>query len=242
MKKIFEKFAMWLKHYVIFYYIKLENFYLQKIGHISPVEYKIRSMFLRWVETKWYYYPYQNYPPLNIKWQRPSASRIWNYGILKYVSPEKTVLDIWWNVWFLSLYLSRFVKHVDIVEYAKYAADIWKYLQKQEKIENVNIINWDFWKYTTEKKYDLIMSFAVHWWVWMDFDSYMKRIFALLWDNWTFIIESHFIYKWISRAWDDSNLEQEILKNWTFKIIDKWISDDDFWVMRDFFILQKKSW
>jgi SAM-dependent methyltransferase len=196
-------------------------------------------MFLKGVETKNYYYPYQSYPPLNIKWQRPTASRVWNYGLLKYINKDKEVLDIWWNVWFLSLYLSRFAKHVDIVEYAKYAADIWKYLQEHEKIKNVNIINWDFWEYEPNKKYDVIMSFAVHWWVWIEFNDYIKRISELLKDDWTFIIESHFIYKWIGRKWDDSNLENQIIENWIFKIVEKWFSDDDNWVLRNFFILQK---
>jgi hypothetical protein len=136
--------------------------------------------------------------------------------------------------------LSRFAKNVDIVEYAKYAADIWKYLQEKEWIKNVNIINWDFWKYETNKKYDLIMSFAVHWWVWIEFNDYLKRISELLDDNWLFIIESHFIYKWINRKWDDSNLENQIKENWIFKIVEKWFSDDDNWVIRNFFILEKK--
>ncbi len=242
MKKLFEKIAMWLKHYIVFYYIKLENVYLKKIGHISALEYKIRSMFLAWVETKWYYYPYQSYPPLNIRWQRSSASRVWNYGLLKYVDKNKTVLDIWGNVGFLSLYLSKFAKHIDIVEYAKYAAEIWKYLQKEENIKNVTIINWDFGKYKTDKKYDLIMSFAVHWWVWIEFNNYMQKISDLMTEDGTFIIESHFIYKWISRSWDDSDLQKQIEKTWLFQIIDSGISDDDFWVMRDFFVLQKISW
>jgi SAM-dependent methyltransferase len=240
MKQIFEKIAMWLKHYIILFYTKIENSYFHKINHISDTEYEIRKMFLKWVETKWYYYPYQSYPPLNIKWQRPTASRVWNYWILKYINKDKEILDIGWNVGFLSLYLSRFAKHVDIVEYAKYAANIWKYLQEKEKIENVNIINWDFWKYETEKKYDLIMSFAVHWWVWIEFNDYMKKISELLKNDWVFIIESHFIYKWIDRKWDDSHLENQIIDNWIFKIIEKWFSDDDSWVIRNYFILQKK--
>jgi SAM-dependent methyltransferase len=239
MKQMFEKIAMWLKHYVILFYTKIENYYFHKIDHISDTEYEIRKMFLKWVETSWYYYPYQSYPPLNIKWQRPTASRIWNYWILKYINKDKEILDIGWNVGFLSLYLSKFAKYVDIVEYAKYAADIWKFLQEKENIQNVNIINGDFWKYNTEKKYDLIMSFAVHWWVWIEFNDYMKKISDLLKNDWVFIIESHFIYKWINRKWDDSNLENQIINNWIFKIIDKWFSDDDNWILRNFFILQK---
>jgi len=232
---------MWLKHFMVYYYIRVENLYFYKIGHISKIEYTIRSMFLKWVETKGHYYPYQSYPPLNTRGQRPSASRIWNYWILKHISKQSNVLDIWWNVGFFSLYLSRFVKHVDVVEYAKYAADIWKYLQREEKIKNVEIINWDFWKYKTTKKYDLIMSFAVHWWVWIPFHDYMKRISDLLEKDWVFIIESHFIYKGISRKWDDGRLKEQIIENGIFEIIKEWISDDDNGVMRNFFILQKNN-
>ena len=68
----------------------------------------------------------------------------------------------------------------------------------------------------------------------------MKKISELLKNDWVFIIESHFIYKWIDRKWDDSHLENQIIDNWIFKIIEKWFSDDDSWVIRNYFILQKK--
>ncbi len=239
MKKIIINIIENIKHFLLFNFNVFRNKYIYKLWNITKIEYEIRQLFLKTIKIKWYYEPYQSYPPLNIKWQRPTWSRIWNYWILNFADKKSDVLDIWWNVWFLSMYLSKFVKNVDIIEFDEWAVKIWEKLKENEKIKNVAFYNLDFKKFETEKKYNIVMSYAVHWWVWMEINSYLQKIYDLLENNWILIIESHYIYVW--KKWkDDKDLKNQILAFNKFEIIKEWISDDDKnWVLRNFYVCKK---
>ena len=64
-------------------------------------------------------------------------------------------------------------------------------LKNHEKINNVNFLNIDYKKFNINKKYDIIFSFAVHLWIWLEFNDYLKTIYSKLNEWWIVIIESH---------------------------------------------------
>ena len=203
---------------------------------ISDFESKLRNEFLSKTQQFGTTDFYQNYPPLKITWKRPTASRFWNYWLENYIDKNTEILDIWWNIWFFSAYVSRFVKHIDLVEYNSDLVSIWKQLVEYEKIKNLNIINMDFKEFTNDKKYDIVFSFAIHKWIWMNFQDYISKLYSFIKDWWYLILETHiFNYK----NWNEESLDDEIKKFWKLEIIKKWISDDHEWRYREFFILRK---
>lgn len=169
----------------------LNNLLLYKKWKRKEIEYILRRKILINKEQFWVNNFYQNYPPLNFKWDRDTLSRFKTYELEKYLNKEIELLDIWWNLCFFSLYTSKFVKSIDIVEYNPNLAEIWNILKEHEKIENVEIMNLDFKQFNPNKKYDIIFSFAIHIWVWLPFINYLEKIHWLLKDDWFLFIESN---------------------------------------------------
>lgn len=168
----------------------IKNYLLYITWRIKEIEYKLKRKVLIKKERFWDNNFYQSYPPLNFKWDRDTLKRFKTYELESYIDKDKEILDIWWNLCFFSLYTSRFVKSIDIVEYNQNLAEIWKDLRDYEKIKNVEIFNMDFKKFNTEKKYDIIFSFAIHMWVWLPFREYLEKIHFLLKDDWILFLES----------------------------------------------------
>jgi protein-L-isoaspartate O-methyltransferase len=211
------------------------NEYRYKKGLLSEIEYKLRKEFLKEVEQFGVDDFYQNYPPLKISGRRNTLSRFKVYGMKERLNKELKLLDIGGNIGFFSLYLSKYVKSIDIVEQNQNLTDIGRKLAEHEEINNVNIVNLDFKKYTPEKKYDMIMSLAVHGWVDMDFDDYLKKIKSLLKDGGIVLMESHMNYY---SGGDD--LGGSLKKNKDFEIVQGGIVDDDKGRCREFFWLKAK--
>lgn len=168
----------------------IKNYLYYKLGKINEIEYTLKRKVLIHKERFWDNNFYQSYPPLNFKWERDTLERFQTYELENYIDTQKEILDIWWNLCFFSLYTSRFVKHIDIIEYNSNLAEIWSILKEYENIKNVEIFNMDFKKFSTEKKYDIIFSFAIHMWVWLPFREYLERIHWLLKKDWILLLES----------------------------------------------------
>jgi hypothetical protein len=213
----------------------LKNDYLYKKGLISDVEYLLRKDFLKEVEQFGVTDFYQNYPPLKISGKRNTLCRFKMYGLKEKLNKNWEVLDIGGNIGFFSLYLSRFVKAIDIVEQNKNLTDIGQKLADHEGITNVNIMNLDFKKYSAKKKYNMIMSLAIHKWVGLEFDEYLKRIHTLLEKGGLLLMESHIIYNnkgdYIGPLLEESSL---------FEIVDRGEIDDHNGQYREFFWLRAK--
>jgi 2-polyprenyl-3-methyl-5-hydroxy-6-metoxy-1,4-benzoquinol methylase len=206
-----------------------------KRGLITEIEYELRKDFLREVEQFGTNDFYQNYPPLKISGKRNTLCRYQIYGLDEKVNREDTVLDIGGNIGFFSLYLSRYVKSIDLVEQNTHLTDIGQRLAEHQGITNVNIVNEDFKKYIPSKKYDLVMSLAIHKWVGLEFDEYLDRIHALLNKNGKVLIESHIIYQ--NKG---DYIEPLLKKNQKFEIVEKGVIDDHDGQYREFFWLKSK--
>lgn len=212
-----------------------KNNYLYKKGLISRIEYDLRKDFLSEVEQFGISDFYQNYPPLKISGKRNTLCRFKMYGLEARLKKEWNVLDIGGNIGFFSLYLSRYVNSIDIVEQNRNLTAIGKKLAKYEKINNVNITNLDFKKYSSKKKYDMIMSLAIHKWVGLEFDEYLKRIHTLLKHKGLLLMESHIIYNE-----EGDYIEPLLRKNSLFEIVEKGVVDDHDGFYREFFWLKAK--
>jgi 2-polyprenyl-3-methyl-5-hydroxy-6-metoxy-1,4-benzoquinol methylase len=231
MKKLFKNLHDRLNTYAA----KRINKHRYQKGLLSEIEYELRNEFLKEVEQFGVDDFYQNYPPLKISGRRNTLSRFKIYEMQKRLGKDLEVLDIGGNIGFFSLYLSRFVKSIDLVEQNKNLTDIGKKLAEYEKITNVNIINLDFKKYSPDKKYDMIMSLAVHGWVDMDFEEYLKKIKSLLKDGGTVLMESHMTY-----YSGGDNLGESLEGNKYFEVFKGGIVDDDKGRCREFFWLKAK--
>ena len=103
---------------------------------------------------------YQGFDEIKIDGWRPTEKRFARYKIEKYLSKEKIALDIGSNCGFLTIYLSRFLKHVDGVELNPYLTNIGKDTKEFLEIKNVDFYTSSFEEFKTGKKYDMIFSLA----------------------------------------------------------------------------------
>ena len=215
-------------------YEKIKNKTLYILNIRNEFHYKLRKKILNDKEQFWINNFYQSYPPLNIAWDRNTIKRFDNYELNSFLDKNKEVLDIWGNLWFFSLYTSKFVKNIDIIEYNNNLCYYWNKVKDYENIKNVNIINWDFKKFNTDKKYDVIFSFAIHMWVWLKFENYLEKIHWLLKNNWYLFIESQDL--------NIDNFEDNIKKITNIYDILKIKDSNDHWkIKRKIAILKKKN-
>ncbi len=137
---------------------------------------------------------YQSLEELGIKGQRPTGKRIEEYGLNDIVR-EKRVLDIGCNCGFLDLSLSLVAKSVCGIEYngilIKVAEKVKEYLGR----DNVHFEVGDFKTYATNRKYDVIFSFAVHYWIGLSVKDYCEKIIYMLEKEGYLIFESQDIKK-----------------------------------------------
>jgi len=103
---------------------------------------------------------YQGFNEIKIDGCRPTEKRFARYEIKKYLSNEKTALDIGCNCGFFTIYVSRFVKHIDGVELNPYLTSIGKDTKEFLGEKNVDFHTSSFEEFSTDKKYDMIFSLA----------------------------------------------------------------------------------
>lgn len=232
MKKLLSRMFNMIKAY----FGLLENYVLYKEGRIIDFEYKLKKYFLISRQKFGTNNFYQNYPPLNISGSRGTICRVNSYNILKYLDKNKTILDIGGNVGFFSAYLSNYVKHIDIIEKNKNLTKIAKELFNFEKIDNITIHNLDFKNYTSNKRFDIILSLAIHKWVGMRLEAYLEKINYLMKDDGYLFLESHIIL-----SNDFSEKIDKKINNVNFlKLVDRGLTDDHNGKKREFFILKNK--
>ena len=102
---------------------------------------------------------YQSLKDVEIEGQRDTEQRFKDYEIEKYLNKNQITLDIGANTGFFSINLAKYVKSCDCVEInpslTKIGAEVSRFLDR-----DVNFYNSDFNDFETDKKYDIIMSFA----------------------------------------------------------------------------------
>lgn len=137
---------------------------------------------------------YQSLEKVGIEGRRSTEKRFEDYEIKKYLNKEKSVLDIGANTCFFSLNISEQVKEIDCVEINKYLVQIGKEVRDFLKIENVNFFTTDFKNFVTDKKYDIVMSFAVDEVAdglsKLSFEDYLDKILNLLKEEGMIFFES----------------------------------------------------
>jgi SAM-dependent methyltransferase len=176
---------------------------------------------------------YQSNPLIDIKGFRPTISRFKIYDISRFINSETRILDVGGNTGFFSSYVSKFVSHIDVVEFNPSLAKIAELTVAHLKIKNINIVNIDIKEFMPSKDYDLVFSFAIHKWVGESLDSYLIRLVNFLKPNGKIIIESH------PGGIDYLELEKAIDRNNELQVIYKDITDDHIGHIRHFYWLQK---
>ncbi len=200
-------------------------------GLIDDYHYSIRR---DWVNKPkqfglWDYF-YQTHPSININGVRPTVTRLNNYGIFEYINQDSTILDIGCNTGFISAYLSKYVKAIDAVEFDTDVFSIASRTMDYLSIKNVQLLNEDIKTFKSNKKYDLVMSYAIHRWVGMELMDYIQLLLSFKDASGFIIIESH-----IEES-DKVNL-RAALKSLDLKIISNGMTDDHLGHIREFFIL-----
>ena len=152
-------------------------------------------------------YFYQGFEKIGISGIKPSEKRVEKYGIQKYLTKDKIVLDIGSNSGFLASYISEFVKEVDAIELNPYLVEMGKETAKFLTIENIDFIEGNFITHGFSTNYDIVFSLSNHFTIDgnlnIDFESYIKKIYDLMKPGGFMMFESHNING------DDKDLDQK---------------------------------
>lgn len=186
---------------------------------------------------------YQGFDEIGIVGCRPTEKRFERYDIRKHLSKDKTTLDIGSNCGFFSLYLSKFVKNVDGVEINPYLVAIANDTKEFLSINNVTFHNTEFEKFNSEKKFDLVLSFAndstiddntkIH------LEEYIRKISLHLTNNGILLFESQALDVVVP---DVFNIKKKILEKF-FKVLEDRMVDSEYPInvpKRIFLVLQKR--
>ena len=211
----------------------LRLFLAHKKKQTTKFEYEIMKEFLLSSQEFGGSYIYQTHPKINLKGERPTIGRYKIYNLEKYLKKDMEILDVGGNIGFFSLFVSNKVKHVDVVEHNPALMKICEKVKNKLKIENLTTYSQDIKKYQPDKKYDLIFSFAIHKWVGLELNEYIKLLFNLLKKDGIILIESHTL----NRRTD--GLEEFLKNNEDIKILEKGITDDHHGNLRKFFYIKK---
>lgn len=179
---------------------------------------------------------YQSLKSIHVIGQRPTEERFAVYGLKKLLKKNFRVLDIGSNCGFFSLYVSQFVHSVDGIEKDHYMVEVANKAKKYLKRDNCAFHQSIFEDFKPNKKYDCILSFAVHRRVRYSLEGYLGELDKILNKNGFLVLESHNAKK------EDINFVRDV-KN----ILGKRYSarkegkiKDDHIIDREFIVLMKK--
>lgn len=212
---------------------RIKNYLAFKGGNRSEFVYNIYTRFFRRRQAFGVVQFYQSYPPLGIRGVRDTLNRRQIYGLDEILRPDMDVLDIGSNVGFFSMFLADEVRHVDLLEYEPDLVEIAQLVKNKEKRTNIECVRGDFKDFRPGKKYDLIFSFAIHWWVGMSRVEYVEKLKSHLKDDGGLIlIESHTL-----EYGQVSDIETTLREDGSLRIVRKGTTDDQLGGLRDFFLV-----
>ncbi|MBX2965962.1 MAG: methyltransferase domain-containing protein [Cyclobacteriaceae bacterium] len=145
---------------------------------------------------------YQSFEELNVSGQRPSAERLAVYNLTNFLAPHQEVLDIGSNCGFITLKTAPHVKHITGIEISSSLVMLSRITQAYLGIHNATFITGSFSKKIPEKKFDFIFSFAVHYWIGLEFKIYIQTLKNLLNPGGLILFESQDIEK-MDKDWDE---------------------------------------
>ena len=176
---------------------------------------------------------YQSFEKLHIDGQRPTKYRFFSYGLDRLLNKEHSVLDIGCNCGFLSLFVSEYVKSIDGIELNQTLVDIANETKSFLGVNNCNFFCSDFSQFSTDKKYDVIFSFAVHHWINMPMSEYSAKLSDLLKQNGFVVFESQNIMS-VDRDFEE---RVQLFCGDRFRIISSGEIIDDKEILRKFKVL-----
>jgi|ETNmetMinimDraft_2_1059921.scaffolds.fasta_scaffold30039_2 SAM-dependent methyltransferase len=179
---------------------------------------------------------YQGLKSICIKGQRPTEKRFEIYGLRRFLKKNFSVLDIGSNCGFFSLYVSKFVGHVDGIEMDPYMVEIGNKVKNYLQIKNCTFYRSIFEKFKAGEKYDFIMSFAVHRRVNYPLEKYISILHKMLNKDGLLIIESQDI-KVVDKYFSDEM--KQIIKG-KYSLLKEGTLNDDGINDRIFMILKKR--
>lgn len=136
---------------------------------------------------------YQSFEQIGLTGTRPTLYRVEKYGIKDFLDKNQDVLDIGCNTGFLDMEIASLVQTVTGVEYDKSLVDVANCVKERVAVDNCTFINSDFhdWYRGNKKTYNVIFSFAIHHWLNLTPEEYVKKIDNLLKEEGYLCFESH---------------------------------------------------
>jgi SAM-dependent methyltransferase len=159
-------------------------------------------------------YPCQGLSRIGISGIKPSEERLHRYGIQSYLKPTDLVLDIGSNNGFLALSMAPLVREIHGIEFNPYLVNISHTTCQFLQIRNAQFILGDFVEFTSETRYDVVLSLANHCTIdgnlSIDFELYIARIHSLLRPDGLLLFESHNVFApGAGTPGDDGDLDQK---------------------------------
>lgn len=140
---------------------------------------------------------YQGFDEIQINGCRSTEKRFEQYNINKYLSKKKSALDIGSNCGFFSLHISKFLENITGIEINPFLTSIASDTKEFLKINNANFINSKFENFSTDRKFDIVFSFAndstIDSNTTFNFLEYITKILTLLKNDGLLIFESQAI-------------------------------------------------
>ncbi|BBP43050.1 class I SAM-dependent methyltransferase [Thiosulfativibrio zosterae] len=157
---------------------------------------------------------YQGYNKLGLFGVKPTEDRLERYDAFRYINSESCVLDIGSNAGFMSCEIATKAKSVLALEYNNYLNEIGRATANHLDLKNVEFLDKDFQKFSSERRFDCVLSLSNHHTIDgglnISFEQYINKIYNLMADGGILLFESHNV--WV----DDSDLAEK------FKIASKY--------------------
>lgn len=164
---------------------------------------------------------YQGLDEIKIEGCRNTEKRFEEYGVEKYLSKEKIVLDIGSNCGFIDLYFSRFLDSITGVEINPFLIKIANEVKDFLKIPNAVFVCSKFEDYEAKQKFDIVCSFAndstIDDNMEFSFKQYIEKIWNLLKNGGLVLFESQALDAFVPGAFDE---KREFIKKY-FQIIEE---------------------
>lgn len=126
---------------------------------------------------------YQGHEIWGIPGQRPTLQRINEYQLEKWLPSNARVLDIGCNIGMFGLALSEKIDHYYGFDNNPLLIEIAKQIAEARNIENCQFSCESFQDFAAEnsdKKFSVVLSFAVHVWIGLSIANYAKAMYELL--------------------------------------------------------------
>ena len=135
--------------------------------------------------------PYQGMEKLGILGKRPVEKRAEVYGMARFIKGHMRVLEIGCNSGFLALETASYAAHVTAFDADPVYIQLGNLVKEHLQIHNCSLLASPVERFQTQDTYDAVISCAVHGWIKLSFEEFVRRILAWLKPGGLFIFETH---------------------------------------------------